>query len=64
MLAAACKSDVENSQVHDGQQRGGLKRQNMMEEERVRQVTWIFEDAFSCLWKQFDGCHCFVSKPA
>jgi hypothetical protein len=27
-------------------------------------VPEFFKGAFSSLWKQFDGCHGFVSKPA
>ncbi|WP_426123134.1 hypothetical protein [Pararhizobium sp. PWRC1-1] len=58
------KSDVENRQGHDEQQRGGVKSQNMVQEEVLAWVSGIFRGAFSDLWKQFDGCHGFVSKPA
>ncbi|URK88048.1 hypothetical protein LP421_10955 [Rhizobium sp. RCAM05350] len=63
-LAAADKSDVENQQAYDERQRGGLEGQNMMEEEVLGLPAGIFRGAFSGLWKQFDGCHGFVSKPA
>jgi hypothetical protein len=31
---------------------------------RASAISWISPCAFSGLWKQFDGCHGFVSKPA
>ena len=58
------KSDVENRPIYDGRLRGGLGRQNMMEGEALRRGGRNFFSASSCLWKQFGGCHGFVSKPA
>jgi len=58
------KSDVENRQGHDGWERGGLTEQIMLQGEALPRGAWNFEGAFSYLWKQFDGCHGFVSKPA
>jgi hypothetical protein len=55
---------VENRQPYDEQQRGAVTRQNMMQEEVLAGAVEVFRGAFSDLWKQFDGCHCFVSKPA
>ncbi|WP_428428281.1 hypothetical protein [Pararhizobium sp.] len=58
------KSDVENRQGRDGRERGGLSRQIMLQGEVLPRHARNFAGAFSCLWKQFDGCHGFVSKPA
>jgi len=58
------KSDVEKRRGHDGWEREGLRGQIMLQGEVLPRHAQNFEGAFSRLWKQFDGCHGFVSKPA